>query len=582
MRFQPSSEQKKTFLIVDPNTAERERIRQLIESAYIDETPSFIEESSCDAALDRLNDVKPDCCLVDYSMPAKSGLDFLIAARKNVDFNSIPVIVLADEEDESIAVKVMQNEGQDYLTKGEIDERIMGQSIKSAGRHCALQSKLYKLSYYDNLTGLLNRSLFMDRLQASIHHCNRYNDSCALIYMDINHFKLVNDTYGHSVGDKFLKDIADKMKKRCRVTDSIARLGGDEFAILLERITVDDANKLANELLAIATKAIAVKVKNISPSISMGIAYYPHAASNIQNLMRQADEATYSAKRSGNNGCVHFDEEKKKIWERRNRLESLLPSAIKNNDLTLFYQPIVSAQDGSICHVEALSRWSLDDKPVSPLELIEIIDHLDLFDAFHQWLINTSLKQLADWKSSKSNLRLCLNIPADQCHNDNLLAYLMDKLKFYQLDSSQIEIEVTETKLMSNPTLSQKLLASIQSKGVGVSVDDFGTGYSSMAYLTTLPLNTLKIDRQFISGLEADCGLEQDFRNNKIVEAIIALGRSLNLKTVAEGVETIEQYNIVRDAGCDYIQGYYFGRPCPGAESFNEYCANFPNINTLH
>ncbi|MGH1485653.1 MAG: two-component system response regulator [Cellvibrionaceae bacterium] len=562
-----------TLLIVDDNPADRELFCQLILQNQHASPFSVLEASSCNKALEMIASHQPSCCLVDYQLPVNNGLEFLKSIRRMEYGESIPVIIMTGEGDERIAVEMMRNGAQDYLVKHDITSQSLIHSITNAIHTCELQTKLRHLAHYDNLTGLLNRSLFLDRLQTAIDQCDRYGQTCSLLYIDVDNFKQVNDQYGHDAGDVLLKAIGERVKLNCRMTDSAARLGGDEFAILLSHINETDTNLAAEKILNKVSEPVLLESQSIHISLSIGIAHYPYTAGNLHELMRQADEAMYRAKKTGKARYFRFTREQKEQWERKNALETMLPKALENNDFKLAFQPIINAQDQSLHSLEVLVRWFPEGYDVTATEMIEMIERLGLFDPYHVWLINTSLQQLHQWQKMNPDLHVCLNIPANQCHSDLVVDCLRKAMETYRIQPEQIELEITETTLMKHPTLSTKLLQSMQGEGVRIAIDDFGAGYSSMSYLTTLPLNTLKIDQKFF------IGMEKNNRNRKVVDAVTALGHSLGLQVVAEGVETEAQYQMAREIGCDYIQGFYFGRPQLGDLDWKNFADQFPVLS---
>ena len=542
-------------LIVDDNPADRILFSELIDRNADYAQGELLQAESCEEAQLLLEKYQPSCCLIDYMMPGANGADFIKSIRQQDQNRHIPIIMMTGEGDEKVAVDIMRSGAQDYLIKGEITKELLNHSVKAAVNTCQLQDQLQYLAHYDTLTGLLNRALFLDRLQSAIDKCNRYHNSCSVLYIDVDDFKYINDHYGHYEGDEVLKAVAGRMKESCRNTDSPARLGGDEFAILLDCINEEDTNKTAEKILRAVSQPILVGGRSITISLSIGIAYYPKTAANMQELLKQADEAMYQTKQSGKAGCSFFSEEHGEQWKRLKQLEIMLPLAIKGNELSLAYQPIVKAQDQSLYGLEVLARWNPPGFTVSAQELVDMIERLGLFDLFHSWLINTALCQYAQWGDIGRDIQYCLNIPANHSHSEWLIHCLHNALKTYHIEPFQISLELTEKTLMSNPEMSSKLLASLQAEGVQFSLEDFGAGNISMSHLSTLPFSVLKIDHQFIKNID------ENKINRKVVEAMTALGHSLDLSVVAEGVETEEEYNTVKDIGCDLMQGFYFGKP---------------------
>jgi diguanylate cyclase (GGDEF)-like protein len=560
------------LLIVDDNPSDQELYRQLLIKNKGDEA-AIVLANSCEDALELLNDRMPACCLVDYQLPSKTGLDFLKEVRQHEHGKCVPIVIMTGEGDERVAVDIMRNGAQDYLVKSDITQEHLKHSINNAINTCAMQEQLRYLAHYDSLTGLLNRSLFMDRVQMAMDKSNRYQHGFALLYIDVDDFKNINDYYGHQAGDTVLHELGRRLKNNCRITDSPSRLGGDEFAILLDCIDEEQAKITAEKILKAAEEPIVIGKRKLIISLSIGVAYYPKTAQTVLELMAQADKAMYCVKQAGKANYFHFSESLQKEQERRKQLEMMLPKSLKNGELELVYQPIVSAKDHSLHSLEVLSRWHLKDFDVSATELIEMIGRLNLFDEFHDWLVSTSFNQCAKWGASFKNVKFSLNIPADYANSKWLLHCLNRAFETYTVSPPQIALEITETTLMSDPELSSQMLSRLRDQGVEIAIDDFGTGYSSMAYLTTLPLNILKIDQHFVSQIN------DDPRSQKVVEGIVALGHGLDLQVVAEGIETEAQYRAVKEAGCDLLQGYYLGAPYTMSGGVEDFFQHFPELN---
>ncbi len=320
-----------------------------------------------------------------------------------------------------------------------------------------------------------------------------------------------------------------------------------------------------------------IEERRLSISLSIGIAYYPKTAHSVSELLKQADEEMYCAKQSGKANYFHFSESLQQEYERRRQLEALLPKAVNHGELELAYHPIVNASDHSLHSLEVLSRWNLQGFTVSAAELISMVERLNLFDEFHDWLVATAFNQCAQWQLLLGDVRFCLNIPANYAHSEWLLHCLRRAFDVYNVKPPQIALEITESTLMNEPDISSRMLSRLQDQGVQIAIDDFVTGYSSMAYLTTLPLNVLKIDQYFVQHVD------QDARSRKVVEGITALGHSLSLQVVAEGIETESQYHAVKDIGCDLLQGLYVGQPhsvaCDSKIDAEGFLMYFPELN---
>ncbi|WP_053979287.1 GGDEF domain-containing response regulator [Marinagarivorans algicola] len=565
-------EQERPILIIDDNPDDRKAYKRYLKK-YKHEFPLVLERNdglNIQAIIEQFN---PCCCILDYQLPGENGLQVLKNIRHDYAAERLPVIVLTGEGDQDTAIEMLQNGAQDYLVKSDVDATRLYGAIRSALQTANLQKQLTHLAHYDALTGLLNRSLLINRLGQAIHRCNRYNQKCAILHIDINKFKPLNDRYGQKHGDAVLKEVAARIRKNCRATDSPARLGADEFAILLEQLETDMCNSIAQKLIEAIEQPILVEGKNQTIKISIGISIFPNTASSGDDLLKQADEALQRAKRSDGLSFVSFSEKYKREWTRQQVLERDLPKAIANGDLALVFQPIVSAQGYDLRRLEVLSRWPRKDYEVYALELIEMIDRLGLADPFHDWLFFEAFSQAKKLADGNIGADLCLNIPANYCYSKSITRSVEDSIAQHQVDPTRVELEITESTLMLYPERSVALLNRLHDKGLRIAVDDFGTGYSSMAYLTKLPLDTLKIDKHFF------LDNARDSRNKKVISAVTALGHSLGLDIIAEGVETEAELSLASNVGCDLLQGFYFGKPSSVQDGWPAFFKRYPLIN---
>ncbi len=561
----------KPILIIDDVKSER---RALVDQLgkYRDEFPSVVEAESVADALLRIREDEPICCLIGSGVTRKEGLELLQLIRQDYPADMLAVVVVADAECEDMAVEMLHHGAQDCLIRQNITPARLYGAIWNAVRARDLHKQVKHLAHYDNLTGLLNRNLLMNRLEQALKRCDRYKQRCALVYLDLNHFKPVNETYGHTVGDELLQAVAERIRNHCRNTDSPARIGSDEFLVLLENVDKNTGRKVADKLLKALEAPFELSGNVVQIGASIGISTYPDTAKNAEELIKQADQALRRAKQGGERQFVAFSEQHRHQWNRQHILETELPRAIARGELSLVYQPIVTADSFELKRLEVLSRWPRSDYAVNALELMEMIDRLNLTEPFHEWLFNTAFSQLKRWQSESINPDLCLNIPANYCYHSAISDCVFNALQRYSINPQKVELEITESTLMRFPDKSVRVLQGLHDAGLRIAIDDFGTGYSSMAYLTRFPLDTLKIDRNFFL---ADVNKD---RNRKVIEAITALGHSLELEIIAEGVETDVQLRLAKDVGCDLLQGYYFGRPeFPGVK-WTDYASRFEHM----
>ncbi len=572
--IEKQEQQKEKLLIVDDNYSDLALCESNILNSSLASRFEVVTADSYEQALDLFNTISFTCCLVDYNLPTNSGMDFLKAATR-AHGNTAAIIMMTGVGDERLAADVMRNGAHDYLIKGDLTPDTLSQSISSAIYTCELQSRLRYLAHYDNLTGLLNRSLFMDRVKTAIGQCERYQHSCSLLYIDVDNFKHINDQYGHEAGDSLLREVGKRIKNSCRTSDSPCRLGGDEFAILLTHINTQDTQSTAVKILEKVSQPITLESHRLQVSLSIGIAHYPDTATTMQELMRQADEAMYKAKKTGKAKYYQFTPSQRQLWQKRNQLESLLPKAIEKNELELIFQPIIDAHTKELHSLTVYAQWRLTEETITNDALIEMLKRLGLMDSFHVWFIDRALAQFSQWKNSHPDLNVCLNLPVDQCHSPLLLASLKESLQTYNVKAQQIELEITETTLMKHPTISHERLLAIGEEGIRIAISDFGSGYSSMAHLSTLPLNSVKIDQHFLADIESNRS------NRKIIKAIAALSHSLELKVVAQGVTTEQQLQIAKDADCDLIQGFHVAKPVSEQDNGLSFISQFPNLSSI-
>ncbi|ABC30944.1 predicted signal transduction protein containing a membrane domain, an EAL and a GGDEF domain [Hahella chejuensis KCTC 2396] len=562
-----------SLLIIEDSSDDRYLYRRLL-AKYQEPFSSIEEVESAEEALEILQHHRPICCLLDYQLPGMDGLTFLRKLKKLWIDDMIPVVVLTGQGDESIAVQLMRNGAHDYLVKGDLTAESLHRAIGNAVRTCSLQHQLNYMAHFDALTGLLNRALFLDRLQLAIKKAERNSYECSLFYLDLDHFKPVNDSLGHDAGDALLQAVAGRIKSVVRETDSVARIGGDEFVVLLENVDVNITRNVAEKLLEEVNRPTHIAEHEVAVSSSIGIARYPTTAKSAQELLKHADLALYAAKGRGRSTYHEFSQSQKEIWQRKQALEAALPKAIAKGELQPYFQPIVDIPGERLRGFELLSRWPMSDYPnIQAMELIQMVEGLGLMEPFNEWLIDEVCGKAVLWTKEFPDISLSINMPANQFHNTYLVDMFRSKLSRYPIDPSVIELEITETTLMRQPDASIRLLNSLHELGLRIAVDDFGTGYSSLAYLTRLPIDILKIDKCFF--LEA----QHDERNKKVIETVVALGHHLGLKVTAEGIESDKQWNDAKKSRCDLAQGYLFGRPTPcGSQSLKEFMEHFPRI----
>ncbi len=427
----------------------------------------------------------------------------------------------------------------------------------------AANKQLRHLASHDALTGLPNRVLLDDRLSQAVAHAEQDGHSFGVAMFDLDRFKVVNDSLGHRAGDALIKEVAHRLAGVARGTDTVGRLGGDEFLFIMDRLAKhEDAEHIARR----AVKALELPIRldgvDLHTSASIGIAMFPADGKSAEALIANADAAMYCAKQRGRNNIQCYAEGMNSATQERVKLESDLHQALSLKQLELHYQPKVDTKTGLIHGVEALVRWRHPRRGlVPPGEFIPLAESCGLIDGIGEWVVRESCRQARAWQlEGLAPLRVAVNLSAFQFRQGNLLQMISEALQAAQLEPRFLEVEITESALMSDPEESVTILEQLSRMGVVVSVDDFGTGYSSMSYLRRFPIDKLKIDRGFIAELISRAD------DASIVRAIVSLAHSLRLKVVAEGVETSEQLNVLRSLGCDQYQGFCFSPAVPAAQ----------------
>jgi diguanylate cyclase (GGDEF)-like protein len=427
----------------------------------------------------------------------------------------------------------------------------------------AANQQLRHLATHDALTGLPNRVLLDDRLQQAMAHADRDMRSFALLVCDLDRFKLINDSLGHRAGDELLQEVARRLLTVVRTADTVARFGGDEFVLIGTSIgDAGDAEALAARVMDVLQAPVRIAAIDIHTSPSIGIALYPDDGVSMQALLAHADAAMYSAKTHGRGNFRRYAPGMDAGTEERVQLESDLHNAVTQNQFELYYQPKVDTRTGEVRSAEALVRWVHPTRGiVSPAEFIPLAEECGLIGTIGAWVIREACRQTRAWQlGGVPTLRVSVNLSASQFRDSGLVDSIRSALDDADLQARYLEVELTESAVMSDPEKSIAILEQLSAMGVLVSVDDFGTGYSSMSYLRRFPIDKLKIDRVFIDEIVSR---QEDA---SIVRAIVSLAHSLHLKVVAEGVETPAQLDFLKTAGCDEYQGYHFSRPLPAAD----------------
>lgn len=452
---------------------------------------------------------------------------------------------------------------KDILTQGKVRKKSSGAVRITAismdiSEQIATQEMIEKLAYYDALTSLPNRTLFNDRLNKALAHAKRTKGKLAVMFLDLDHFKLINDTLGHHVGDELLKSVALQLSALLREDDTISRVGGDEFTILLHTIrSQEDAANVAKKIIALMKQKWMIHTHALHVTTSVGIAIYPDDAKDAQTLIAHADTAMYHAKSLGRDSFSFFLEDMQEKNSNQLELEGDIRHALEHGgEFFLCYQPKIELVANRIVGVEALVRWNHPTRGIIyPDTFIPLAESTGIIIELGEWVITEAIRQIQRWQDEDNDVKhIAINLSSRQFQSQRLLAYIEHEIAKYKIVPEYLEFEITESISMANIKESLRIMSALKAMGVTISIDDFGTGYSSLSYLKQFPIDTLKVDKSFVLDMLED---EED---KIMVQTIISLAHSLGMKVVAEGVESRAHVKELIALGCDYAQGYYYAK----------------------
>jgi diguanylate cyclase (GGDEF)-like protein len=471
----------------------------------------------------------------------------------------VPIIVLTGTDDHNLALKAVKSGAQDYLVKGRLDRELLLRSMRYSIERKRYQLQLERQANYDALTGLPNRNLLRDRLRLALFG-QRMPRALAVVFIDLDHFKFVNDSLGHSVGDKLLKAMAERLRLMLRDGDTVARLGGDEFVLVLNDPSNEDVIYRAMQRISAGlAEPLEIDGKELVVTCSAGISLCPQDGPDVDTLLKNADAAMYRAKERGRNNFQFFTSEMNERVNERLALEHALRRAIEQREFVLHYQQRVDLKTGAIVGAEALVRWMHPEWGlVRPARFIPLAEETGLIVPIGEFVLREACRQARAWLDQGLDPGLVsVNLSARQFRHEALVRQVSRVLEETRLDPRHLEMELTESTVMHNVEAAVATLQGLKSLGISLSVDDFGTGYSSLAYLRNLPIDKLKIDRSFVR----DIGAGTSANEGVLAQAIISLGHNLHLQVVAEGVETDAQVRFLRKHQCDEGQGFFYGEP---------------------
>ncbi|MCX5936473.1 MAG: EAL domain-containing protein [Pseudanabaena sp. LacPavin_0818_WC45_MAG_42_6] len=517
----------------------------------------------------------PNLIICDIAMPELDGFGTLVALRQEQKTSMIPFIFLTAMTEKADMRHAMQLGADDYLTKPFTSAELLGaiasrlQKYNSARDHYydeikAVGARFEYLSHHDGLTQLPNRILFHESLSQAILHAKINNKSLALLFLDMDNFNIINNTLGNNIGDQLFIAIAERLRRYTAPCDMVARIQGDEFALIISGVTDTLSIKLETQkILDLLSRPYHLYGHEVFITSSIGISIFPNDHQEVEGLIKNAELAMYYAKTHSRNSYKLYSPDLNVQSSEYMALANSLHRAIDRNEIRVFYQPLVNLKSGKIVGAEALARWQHPDLGlIMPSKFIPVAEETGLILRLSEVILYSVCEQMRSWRESGINYGfIAVNLSGQHFRPDNNLTELISKvLQETGTEPDNLEIELTESIIMQNAEFTIQVLSQLQSIGVKVAIDDFGTGYSSLSYLKHFPVNILKIDRCFIQDITTD-------RHDATISiAIIDLAHSLSLQVIAEGVETAEQIQFLKENGCDQIQGYFFSPPLPAPE----------------
>jgi len=549
------------LLLVEDDHKEALKINNMLKEGLQNQY-TLEQRLSVSEALDLVQQETFQAIILDLHLP--EGQSFESIPQFIQYCPAAPILILSGVEDEAQAILAVKSGAQDYLIKGQTSSSTLCRAIRYAiERHRATQ-RITQLAHYDHLTGLANRGLFYERLNCAVARCNRNDMAMALMFLDLDHFKAINDTLGHDCGDSLLKTVATRIKKCIREIDTGVRLGGDEFAVLLEQIvSVEDVSAVAERILQLLAQPIIVNHHQFQITGSLGVTIYPWDSADPQELLAHADAAMYRAKAQGGNNYQFYTAGMKTAGLDGSTLKVELSRALAKKEFLLHYQPQMNLRTKQIIGMEALLRWHHPYQGlIGPNQFIPQAEENGMIIPIGEWVLRAASKQAKYWeKQGFPSPHVAVNLSARQIHQGNLPALIQDILKRSHLDPENLKLELTETFLIHETDETLQTLRELKAMGVHLYIDDFGAGYASLRYLKSFPVDGIKLDQSLIQQLP------HSTNDAAIVQAIISLGKALGLQVIAEGVETQEQVDFLEEHGCDAMQGYWIAPPLPANES---------------
>ena len=543
------------ILLVEDNTADADLTIALLAVDYPAE--SFTRVTRLRTALERIHGGQYEIIIADLSLPDARGFD--VITRLQAAAPATPIIIISGLADDSLAQQVVALGAQDVLVKGAFTAPLLARALRYARERKRAEQRLMQLAHHDQLTGLANRTTFHERVGQAITRARRRDTRFAVLYLDLDKFKAVNDTMGHDAGDTLLEEVGRRIRRSVRDYDTVARLGGDEFAILVDDLdTIADLNEVTQRLTEAFIEPVVLEARAIRTTCSVGIAMYPDAARTTASLVKCADKALYQAKRNGRDQIAFYDPSLDSDAMMQSALSADLNVALKRGEFGLHFQPQVNLRDNSLEGFEALLRWRRGEEIVPPSVFVPLLEESGGIIPVGHWAVRDGVRRVSEWRRVEApNLRLALNLSLGQLEEPGLADTFMRILKEHGLPPEALELEITEQLFMRDTVRLNLTFVELKQRGMRLAVKGFGTGFASREFLSRFGVDCLKISRKLVSAAP------DDHQSAAVLRAIVALGESLGIQVLAEGVETREQLKTARLAGCQLAQGFIFGRPMP-------------------
>ncbi|HEU5048617.1 MAG TPA: EAL domain-containing protein [Rickettsiales bacterium] len=547
------------ILIIEDNEGDAFLIREMLEQEA-PHTFSIQHSPTLEEAEPQYKNKPFNLLLLDLNLPGITGMEAIEKLRR--DLPGVPIIVMTGLDDDKRALGALQRGAQDYIVKGQYGNKILPRAIRYAIERKQFESKVIELAHFDRVTGLINRNLFMERLESRL--AGQPDSPLAVLLLSLRRFKEVTATLGPEMGQALLKAVGVRLSERITQQDAVARMEGDEFAILVTGQSALPAElaKLSGQLLKVVERPFEINGLALHIGASIGIAIYPACGSDKNTLITHADSALHRARQNADSTFEFYTSALNEELSQRVLLERDLRTAIQQRQLLNYYQPIIDLKTAKPCGVETLVRWQHPERGmIPPLAFIPLAEKSGLITEVSDYVIRQACEDAVLWQGIQEQpIYIALNLASRDFQQEGFSRHLQEILRRAGIDPKHIALEVTEGTLMENPKQAIQTLTLCRELGASVFIDDFGTGYSSLSYLSQLPLDILKIDRSFVADILTNG------HNLLIASATINLAHALNLKVVAEGIETQEQKELLKALGCDKGQGYYFARPMPKEE----------------